>query len=139
MVDENLDRDDILELIDDLAPRDQQQLVQELSESFGGSVSEEAPDLDEEIMGEFRNQFLQQQVTNDYEALGELLTLELLSGAKRQLAESGDSVENVQLDLEAHIEPITPRPGGKLCFEVCIVNGIFEPICWRVCIVDGIY
>ncbi len=141
MAHEDRDRVDPVELIDDLAPGDQQALLEEVAERLGyQDAADTEIELTEEAVGELRDRFVEERLSDDYEALGELLTLALLTKTQSALAEQDGSVEELEFELEVHVEPAADPGDDRYCLRFGIVNGIYNrPLYWKTCIINGIF
>lgn len=140
MVDDNPDRGHLVELIDDLAPGDQEALLREVAEKLGHS-GPSSPDgqLTEEAVGEVRDRFVEDRLSGDYEAIGELLTLALLSKADEAVSRLDEPTDAVEFELEVQIESVKVPEEDRYCLRFGIINGIIDrPLYWRTCIVNGI-
>jgi hypothetical protein len=141
MAREDRDRVDPVELIDELAPGDQQAILEEVAERLGYQDSANAEiELTEEAVGELRDRFVEERVSDDHEAVGELLTLALLTKTQSALAEQDGSAEELEFELEVHVEPVADPENDRHCLRFGIVNGIYNrPLYWKTCIISGIF
>jgi hypothetical protein len=137
MAREDRDRVDPVELIDELAPGDQQAILEEVAERLGYQDSADPEiELTEEAVGELGDRFVEERVSADHEAVGELLTLALLTKTQSALAEQDGSAE----ELEVHVEPVVDPEDDRYCLRFGIVNSIYNrPLYWKTCIIDGIF
>ncbi|MFB6362242.1 MAG: hypothetical protein ABEH59_13100 [Halobacteriales archaeon] len=63
----------------------------------------------------------------------------MLTKAQGALAEQEGSAEELEFELEVHVEPVAEPEDDRYCLRFGIVNGIYDrPLYWKTCIVNGI-